>query len=101
MRAALNNLAELQNDDLVAISDGTQSVGNNQTRAAASPKVVVDCLFGAGVECARRFVEDEERWIADQGARDFQALTLASSVALAIQIRRNVREGHQTQAVTA
>jgi cytochrome c oxidase assembly protein subunit 15 len=29
------------------------------------------------------------------------ALTLASSVALAIQIRRNVREAHQTEAVTA
>jgi hypothetical protein len=29
------------------------------------------------------------------------ALTLASSVALAIQIRRHVREGQQTHAVTA
>ena len=37
-----------------------------------------DLLLGAGVECAGRFVEDQDRRVLDQGAGDGDALLLAA-----------------------
>ena len=85
VRAALHDLAALQHDDLVAVANGAEPVGDDQAGAAAAAQVVVDRLFGRRIERAGGFVEDENRGIVDERARDLEALPLtAAEVAAAL-----------------
>src|SRR5262245_38896185 len=50
VRATLHDLALIQNNDLVAVADGAQAMGNNEAGTAAPADVVVNHLFGNGIE---------------------------------------------------
>ncbi len=72
------DLSSLHDDNPVGSSDGREPVSNDQHRASTTDAshVVLDDLLGLVVERAGRFVEDEDARIADEGARDCNALTL-------------------------
>ncbi len=63
MGAALNDPALVQDDDLVAVPDGGEAVGDDQAGAAPPAQVPVDELLGQGVEGAGGLVQDEEAGI--------------------------------------
>ena len=54
--SSLNYLAAVQNDNFVAIPNGAQAMGDNDTRAATAPQVVVDDLLCRYIERTGGFV---------------------------------------------
>ena len=64
VRSALHDSPALQDDDLVAISNGAESMGNDQASASAAAKVVVDQLLRLRIESAGGFIEDQNAWSA-------------------------------------
>src|ERR1700730_4941294 len=78
MRAALNDLPVFEDNNFVAITNGAQAMGHDQARATASAKVLIDELFGCGIQSAGRFVEDQEGGRINQGARDLESLPLTT-----------------------
>ena len=80
VRAAFDDPALVEHDDLVGIDDGREAVGDDDRRAAARDAVerLLDRRLGAAVERAGRFVEDQDRRVLEQGAGDRDALLLAA-----------------------
>ena len=78
MSAALDDAPAGQHDDLVAIADGAQAVGDDQAGAAPTAEVVVDDGLGLGVQGAGGLVEHQQAGIADQRPGDLQPLPLAA-----------------------
>ncbi len=76
--AAFHDAALVEDDDLVAVTDRRQAVGDDQAGAAAPAEVGVDLCFGHGVERARRLVEHDQARVRGQGARQLEALALAA-----------------------
>src|SRR6185295_15778089 len=76
---ALDDLAALQDDDLIGVPDGAQPVGGDQACAAAPPEGLVDPAFGRGVQGAGGFIENQDCRPGHQGAGDLQALALAAA----------------------
>ena len=79
MGAPLDDLALLQHDDLVAVADRAQAMGDDDAGAAAAPQIVVDDLFGDRIERAGRLVEHDHRGIGNQRPGDLDALALAAA----------------------
>ncbi len=77
MRAALDDGAVIQNDDLIAIPDRAQAVRDYQAGAAPPAQVVVNRRLGPGVQGAGRLVENQNRRGPDERSGYFQALPLA------------------------
>ena len=50
----------LKNDDLVTVPNRAQAMGDDKARAAPSPQVIVDYLFGVGIQSAGSFVENQD-----------------------------------------
>ena len=67
-----------EHDDLVAVADGAQAVGDDQAGASPAPEVVVDDGLGLGVQRAGGLVEHQQARVADQRPGDLQALPLAA-----------------------
>src|SRR5436190_8751747 len=80
VRAALHHLARLHHHDLIAIADRAEPVRHDEAGAPAPAQMRVDMLLCGRIECARRFIEHEEGWPSDQGARDLQPLSLSAAV---------------------
>src|SRR5690606_22515393 len=76
--AALDDLAALQDDDLVAVADRRQPVGDDDAGAAAAAEAVVDDCLGGWVERRSGLVENQNRRIADHRSGDLEPLPLAS-----------------------
>ena len=78
--AALGDLAVVEDDDLVGVPDGRQAVRDRDRGAARARGVdgLLDRLLGLRVERARGLVEDEDRGVLEQRARDRDALALAA-----------------------
>src|SRR5439155_23872034 len=83
-RPFLEEGAIVEDDDAVGMADGRQAMGHDERRPALhqTPEGVEHRRLGVGVEGRRRLVEDEDRRVLDEGARDRQPLLLAD------------REGH-------
>src|SRR5215468_1504340 len=79
MRAALHDPALAQHYDLVAIADRGEPVCNDDAGAAAPPQAVIDRLFDRGIERRCGLVQDQHGRVADESARDLDALTLAAA----------------------
>jgi len=97
VRAPLDHRAPVEHDDLVAVADRAQAMGDDQARAPAPPQVVVHPPFGGRVEGGGGLVEHQDRGVAGQGAGDGQALTLAAAEVAAILFDARViatRPGH-------
>jgi hypothetical protein len=56
VRATLDHLALIQDNDFVAVSNRAQPMGYDQAGAAATPQVVSNLLLGQWIEGASRFV---------------------------------------------
>src|SRR5262245_40957273 len=80
MRAALDDLAVLQHQDLIRAFDRRQPVRDDERRAAAAQRTeaVADHRFTLAIETRRRFVEYENSWISQNRAGDCDALALAA-----------------------
>ena len=76
MIAALNNAPPFQDEDLVGVNDGGETVGDDQAGAVLSGELDLglDGLFGDRVERGGGLVEDQNGRIFEQGAGDGDAL---------------------------
>src|SRR5690606_40447144 len=79
MGSALQYLALIEHDDLVAVAYGAQAVRNDDAGAAAPAQIGHDGFFADGVQRAGGFVHDEHAGVACQGPGDFQALALSAA----------------------
>ncbi len=61
---ALNDVAATQDDDLVAIADRGQPVGDDQAGAASPTQIVIDDALGPRVQRARGLIEDHQAGVA-------------------------------------
>ena len=69
MSSALYHFSALQYDNLIAIANGAQPMGDNQASAAPAPQTVIDCLFGVWIQSAGGFIENQDARPARQSAR--------------------------------
>ena len=78
--AALDDLAVVQDEDLVGVADGGEPVRDGDRGASCRHGVdgFLDGLLGLRVEGARGLVEDEDGRVAQDGAGDREALLLAA-----------------------
>lgn len=78
MRARLNHFAIIQHKDAI----GTPHRGQSMRDRNGGPPFrrglqrLLHHLLALGVQGARRFVQEKNRWIPDKGARDGDALAL-------------------------
>src|SRR5947209_8623586 len=76
VRPPLDDLTVVEDDDLVAVADRRQAVGDDHTRAAPPPQVGVHLLLGDGVEGARGLVEHDDARVRGEHPGDLQPLPL-------------------------
>lgn len=75
----LNDFARREHNDLVAITNGAEPVGNDDARAAPPAKVVIEAVFRQRIEGTRRFVKDKDARIDSKRSRNLESLPLAST----------------------
>ncbi len=80
MGALLCDLALLQHDDLIGFGNRAQAVGDGDHRAPLprAGQRVLDLLLGVGIQRRCRLVQQQDRRVLQQGARDAHTLFLAS-----------------------
>ncbi len=78
--AFLDNVALLHDEDAVGLQNGREAVRDDDGRAAAHQFLqrLLHQLFAFGVECRGRFVEQQDRRVAQDRAGDGDALALAA-----------------------
>ncbi len=78
--AEFGDAAGDEDGDLIGVAGGGDAVGDEDGGAAFhdSLEAAEDSLFGVGVDAGEGIVEDEDLWIADDGAGDGGALLLAA-----------------------
>src|SRR5947207_10921989 len=78
MRPFLDDAPAVENRDPVRVADGRESVGDDQRRATRHQPFdrLLDQTFGLVVERRSRLVEDQDRYVLEERARDRQALAL-------------------------
>lgn len=76
MRSAFNNAAMLQNDDLISMPNGGEAVGNGDCGAAFSQgrQGNFHGAFGFCVQRTGRFIEQQDRRVAQDRAGERKAL---------------------------
>ena len=77
--AAFDDAAAVQDQYLVGVFDGGQSMGNDEDGAAFHQGIhaPLDDLFGTGIDGAGGFVQDHDGGIGYSGSGDGQQLALA------------------------
>ena len=80
VRAGLDDLAGLEDDDAVGALHGRQAVGDDERRAVAHRRLErrLHHALALGVERAGRLVEQQQRRVLQHRARDRDALALAA-----------------------
>ena len=74
----------VQHDDAVALTDGAQSVGDGDAGAFHLRKILGYNVLADVVECRCSLVEEQNLWLADDGACYQDALSLTSRHALSV-----------------
>jgi hypothetical protein len=69
--ALLHHGAVVQDDDGIAISDGAQAMGHDQTGAAALSELLHEAILGLGIQSTGGFIHDQEHRVSDPGSGDF------------------------------
>ncbi len=87
MLSTLHDLAVVEHQDFIGVHHRGQPVGDDQRRAVLGYLLqgALDFAFGVGVERRGRFVEQQNRWILENGAGDSDALLLATGELHVIQ----------------
>ncbi len=72
MSANIVDHATIENEDRIGLGERRQAVRDDDQRAAVRDPgdIRVDDRLALRIERAGRFVEDQDRWIDDQRARD-------------------------------
>ena len=80
MAAGFDDPAAFDHEDLVGAADGGQAMGDHDRRLALHQPVqrVEDELLAFRVQARGGLVQDQDRQVADQGARDGDALLLSA-----------------------
>ena len=80
MRARFNNSPSIQDDDSIRVLNGRESMCDHQGRSILHQIAQGQLYdpFRLGVECRRRFIEDQKRRITKNGSGNRQALPLAT-----------------------
>lgn len=80
VRAAFDDRALVQHDDLVCVNDGRKPVRDDERRAVAGQihQVAKDLPLGPRIQRRRRFIEDKEQRSFQSGPCDGHALPLTS-----------------------
>ena len=80
VRADRVDASALEHDDAVGVAHGGEAMGDDERRAAAREMLegLRDLALAFGVERARRFVEQQDRAVGEERARDRDALPLAA-----------------------
>ena len=80
MRPLLCHHAAFQHDDFIRIADGTQPVGDGEHRSSfhQSFQGFDDQSLRFGIQGCSRFIENQDRVIADDCARDADTLPLTA-----------------------
>ena len=83
MGAEGSEMAAVEEQNLVAVGDGAQSVRDDDDGASGKQAGhgLLDLPFGEGVEGAGRFIEEENRRIFQEDARNGQPLFLPTGEA--------------------
>jgi len=80
MAARLDEATRIQDQDAIGVDDRRQPVRDDQRRATAGNLVelCLDQAFGARIQRRRGLVENEQRRVFQQGARDRDTLLFAA-----------------------
>ena len=80
MRAAFDDFAGFDDEDLIGAANGGEAVGDDEGGAAAHQvgEALLNQGFGFGIEAGGGFVEDQDARIGQNGAGDGDALALAA-----------------------
>ena len=79
MCAAFDDGAMLKHENLVGLTNGAEAVGDHETGATLHQALesFLNQALGGGVDTGGGFIEDQNRRIGQQRARDADALFLA------------------------
>ena len=79
VRAALDDLTVPQYQDLIRLANGAQTMGDDEAGAVGHEAFqrLLDQLFRRRVHAGGRFIQNQDRRVLQQGARDADALLLA------------------------
>ena len=99
MPAVLDDLAALDHQDAVGMHDGVQPVRDDDGGAVLAEMLdrLLHLALGFGIERGGRLVEQDDRRVLEQGARNGDALALAAGQLRAVLADRRVvaeREAH-------
>src|SRR5688500_9550981 len=85
VRPALDDAAAVQDEDHVGMRDRGQPMRDDEDRTILEQAVdgLLHEPLGFRIQRGRRLVEDQNRWIGEQRARDGEALALAAGQARA------------------
>src|SRR5206468_12108699 len=78
MSAAFDYFSEFENDNFVTITDGTQSMSDDEAGATSPPEILINDFLRRRIQGAGCFVEYQESWRIDQGTRNLKSLPLAT-----------------------
>ena len=97
MPAVFNHASGVDDEDAIGMVDGGKAVRHGDDRPMAGDPLQGsdDRRLGSGVQRRRRLVQDEDRRIAKDGARDCDALALAARQPRAQFARRGVVAARQ------
>ena len=78
MRALLDDVSVIEHQDAVAFEHRGKAMRDHDCRASLHQPVErrLHQRLALGIECGRRFIEQQQRRIAEDGARDRDALAL-------------------------
>ena len=93
----LDDASLVHDHDRIGLLDGRQAVGNDQRGAVGHDVIerILDVALGLGVECRRRFVENEDRRVLEDRSRNRQALPLAAGKQDTVLADQSVETGRQ------
>jgi len=82
MATSLDNLTLTHDEDDVSCPDGAESMGDHNhgllSLLQKQAKRLLDLVLALGVECTSGLVEEQDAWLADEGASDGNALLLST-----------------------
>lgn len=103
MRALLDHVALAEHDDLVGITDGRQSVRDDDARLRASLdqliKSLLHLMLRLGIEGTRCLIKQDDLWLPDESPGNGDTLLLATREAHASLTHERVKALWEEQLV--
>ena len=84
MRAPLNNDTLIENNDLIAVADRGEPVGNHDAGYSSFADSLYHIIFRPGIERTRRLIQNDDGRILCQHPGDLQSLSLTAGEVFAV-----------------